>query len=399
MIEHKGEEEFLSGEIQFLGRILLQASSPPGGAPSGFVNLYCRFKSGIAELFYRNDQGAERDLSASGGGAVSSVFGRTGAVAAVATDYPFYTPSLIPGGRITLTSATPILSSDVTGATSIYYALYLHDRVPIYDGTNWVMTAFTELTNTTTDNTKNPAAVGANSNYDLFVWNDSGTLRLGRGPAWSSATARGTGAGTTELERVNGIWMNKNAITNGPGADRGTYVGTVRSNGSSAIDWIATPAAAAGGALCTLGVWNTYNRVLSSALCRSSDSSWTYASAIWQAFNNSATQRVNFILGLNEDEITGQVSTFISVDGVSSNARISVGLDATNAMGQLANVVYEASGSSAYLEQTPRWQGLAGIGFHFLAPLEYAAAGTITNYGNAGQVGVTQTGFYVAGRF
>ena len=85
--------------------------------------------------------------------------------------------------------------------------------------------------------TKSPAAATTNSNYDLFVWNDGGTYRCTRGPAWSSDTARGTGAGTTELQLLNGILTNKNAITNGPAANKGTYVGTVRTNGSSQVDF------------------------------------------------------------------------------------------------------------------------------------------------------------------
>ena len=63
MIEHKGEDELLSGEFFLQGRLLLQALSAPGGSPPGFANLYSRTKSGVSELFYKNDLGAERDLS------------------------------------------------------------------------------------------------------------------------------------------------------------------------------------------------------------------------------------------------------------------------------------------------------------------------------------------------
>ena len=47
--------------------------------------------------------------------------------------------------------------------------------------------------------------------------NYSGAVTLGTGPAWNTTTpgssARGTGAGTTELQRQNGLWANKNVIT------------------------------------------------------------------------------------------------------------------------------------------------------------------------------------------
>jgi hypothetical protein len=100
----------------------------------------------------------------------------------------------------------------------------------------------------------------------FFGWNDAGTFRATRGPAWTSDTARGTGAGTTELELVNGIYLNKVAITNGPAANRGTYLGTIRTNGSATVDVILGGTGAAGGESSTYGVWNATIGVLRS--CR-----------------------------------------------------------------------------------------------------------------------------------
>ncbi len=133
------------------------------------------------------------------------------------------------------------MTSDQSGKTTIYYTPYNGNQVVIYDWMNMLSTSFSELSNITTNSSTGnagPAAVAANSNYDLFVWNNSGTVMLTRGPAWSSDAARGTGAGTTELQCINGILTNKVAITNGPGANLGTYVGTVRSDGSSQINWL-----------------------------------------------------------------------------------------------------------------------------------------------------------------
>lgn len=142
-----------------------------------------------------------------------------------------------PQGRLTLTSATPVLTADtsVSSTGTIYYTPYVGRSVPLYDGTDFTMVNFAELTNVlnaTSANKAGPAATAASKVYDLFVWDDAGTLRLTRGPKWDdgtagSNTARGTGANSTELERVKGIWLNKIAISNGPAANRGTYVGTV----------------------------------------------------------------------------------------------------------------------------------------------------------------------------
>ena len=49
----------------------------------------------------------------------------------------------------------------------------------------------------------------------------------------TSRPVSGTGSGTSELQRVQGFWTNKQAITNGPGANLGTYVGTIRTDGAA----------------------------------------------------------------------------------------------------------------------------------------------------------------------
>jgi hypothetical protein len=291
-------------------------------------------------------------------------------------------------GRLTLTSATPVMTSDVTAATSIFYALYTGDKIALYDGTNWVSTTFTELTNTTTDNTKNPAAVANNSNYDLFVWNDAGTIRLGRGPAWTSDTGRGTGVGTTELERVGGVWVNKIAITNGPVAQRGRYVGTVRSNGSAQIDWKFGSAASGGGAG-TLYVWNAYNRRQVFAAEGDTDNTWAYASATYRSSNNSANNSISLIVGLNEDSVYAAAHG-MAATGVGVAGNYGIGIDSTTV--NSAQQYWEMTGLSATLPMTAVYNGYVGIGKHTINWLESARAGSVTFVGDDGTPGNAQSG-------
>jgi hypothetical protein len=287
-----------------------------------------------------------------------------------------------PGGRLTLSSATPVMTSDVSNSTSIYYTPYVHDKIQIYDGTNWTVTTFTELTNTTTDNTKNPAAVGADSNYDLFVWNDSGTLRLVRGPAWTSATARGTGAGTTELERVNGIWVNKIAITNGPAAQRGTYVGTVRSDASSTIDW-ELGGGAAGGDPGFLFVWNAYNRREVRVQVRDTTDSWTYGtSATWRAANNSSSNRVSYVCGMAEDGVTAYWH-IQAVGSVSGFAVCGIGVSTTTAA---SGIMFRNGSTATSPMAVAAYDGIPGLGYQYISAIEYTDNGStpVTFYGDAG---------------
>lgn len=299
------------------------------------------------------------------------------------------------GGRLTLATATPVMTSDQTAKTTIYYTPYSGNVILIYDGTYMVPTAFTELSQATTDSTKSPAAVTTNSNYDLFVWNDSGTIRCTRGPAWSSDTARGTGAGTTELELVKGVYLNKVAISNGPAANRGTYVGTVRSNGSSQIDWKLGLTPAAGGSAGFLGVWNMYNRVNVTACALDSTDTWSYSTNSYRQSNNSASNQVGVVLGLDEDALRVFAQNQAGNNSGSEQSQASgIGVDSATVNSATLTIggLSPASGNAGGF---PRSEYVAhpGIGYHYFAWLEKApASGTTTWYGDGG--GVLQNGIY-----
>ena len=271
-----------------------------------------------------------------------------------------------PGGRLTVASATPVITATDSGNTTMYYTPYLHDKLPLFDGKNWRIHQFTELSQATTDNTKSPAAVAADSNYDIFGWDDSATLRATRGAAWSSSTARGTGAGTTELEYLNGILVNKIAITNGPAAQRGTYLGTIRSNGSSQIDYI-LGGTAAGGTAAVIGVWNMYNRVTVSPVVKDSTNAYTYNSTTIRSLNNSAGNRISMIRGLDEDGVTATLQVPFT-GGASGDYAAAVSLDATASLAG-GTWGYGSFGAST-APLTNIYAGLPGLGWHFLQNVE-----------------------------
>lgn len=270
-----------------------------------------------------------------------------------------------PQGRITLTTAVPVLTATVAAATTVFYAPYVGRFVPLYNGSTWTMTDIGgELSQTTTDDTKSPAACVPNSNYDLFVWNDGGTYRFTRGPAWTSDTARGTGAGTTELVRVLGMPVNANAITNGPAAQRGTYVGTIRTNGSSQVDFI-VGGTAAGGTAAVIGIWNMYNRVSVNPMVRDSTSSWSYNSTTTRSLNNSAGNRISFVRGLNEDWVTAILSLPFS-GGASGDYQPGIALDSTSTITQASYGSFGTSTGPAAIG----YSALPGLGWHYLQAVE-----------------------------
>jgi hypothetical protein len=287
---------------------------------------------------------------------VSSLNGQTGAI-------NLYGP---PQGRLTLTSGAAVMTASVTAATRVYYTPAAGNMVPIYDGANMNMTAFAEVFQDTTDATKSPAAVANSSCYDEFAWVDSGTNRVTRGPAWTSATTRSAG---TALTLVNGIYLNSVSITNGPAASRGTYVGTICSNGTATIDFIFGNLTSGGGQG-SLNVWNAYNQVNVKTTVADTTSIWTYSSTTIRQPRGQATMKVLFVSGLPTTFIDASYTNNVIVAAVNGAfADVGLALDSITVYDKkgegsgvvTAGITHSLRAESAYPPQT---------GQHYISALE-----------------------------
>lgn len=276
-----------------------------------------------------------------------------------------------PMGRLTLTTNTPVMSADATAQSSVYYSPYVGEFIPIYSGASWAMKEFAQLTLSLDTSNHLSGSV-----YDVFVWNDSGVIKVGSGPAWTSATARGTGAGTTELERKDGFWTNKNSITlkNGAGAgttgiaaNTATYVGTIYCTANGQTGMAFKPAPAAGGTNNILGVYNAYNRVLVTAACRDNTASWAYNSTTYRATNGSNSNRVSYIDGLAEAAV--QARTAVWSSGTSSSSITGMSRDSTSATPEMTA---QQGGSAAQMVVIDSFS--PSLGFHYVSSQEATAA-------------------------
>lgn len=203
------------------------------------------------------------------------------------------------------------MTTSQSAKTVMIYTPYAGNLIPIYNGTTTVPTPFAELAVATSDTTKNPSPIGASKVNDWFVWNDSGTIRLSHGPDWTSDTTRSAG---TLLVSINGLWLNSASITNGPAAQRGTYVGTTRSDASSQLNWVVPGNATAG----NYAVFNAYNRVMVAGTASEGATSWTYSSTTIRPSNGGTAARISFMMGLAEDGIYSSVLQALNVPATSA---------------------------------------------------------------------------------
>lgn len=270
-----------------------------------------------------------------------------------------------PQGRLTPTSATPVITTDVVSATAIYYTPYMGNLVPIYNGASMTPTEFSELTLTLS------ASHALNTIYDVFVFSNSGVLTLATGPAWSVSTAgsgaRGTGAATTQLTRIKGLYVNAVQMTgrNGSttytvGANLATYLGSILIDGSAGqcschLSW---------GQSRKYGVWNAYNRRPVTLRAGDSTASWAYLTGTIRAANGSSANSITLLAGLAEEEVDAryEVNAFATLGGGTTVKPINyIGWNSTTVGSGFAGSGNNAAGSS-----TLTWA--ANMIAHYVAP-------------------------------
>jgi hypothetical protein len=317
------------------------------------------------------------DASASGAAKNKKVY--------LASLFSAFLSPIAPGGRLTLTSNTPVMIADAAAQSSVYYAPFSHARIPIWTGVMWIMRPFAQLTMAL--DTSNQTSTNI---YDLFVWNNGGTIAIGAGPAWSSSTARGTGAGTTELELKDGIWTNKVSITlkNGAGAgttgvaaNTATYVGSVYCTANGQTAFMPSTAGASGGSAVIMGIWNAYNRVLFVPKSRDTTASWTYGTVTWRPQNNSTSNRITWLDGLAQSGVSADYAQVFST-ATSGAVLYGITFDSTTAAPEYTSQVNSVAAGAVLGSVTNTATSPGMLGLHYCQAMECAAtAVTQTAYG------------------
>lgn len=258
-------------------------------------------------------------------------------------------------GRLTLESGVAVSTSDQTSKTNVYFTPFNGNRLGVYDGTRWKIYAFSELT----------LALGtltSGLNYDVFVYDNAGTLTL-EATAWTNDTTR-----ATALTTQDGIYVKNGATTR-------RYLGTFRTTSTTTTE----------DSLTKRFLWNLYNQTFRQLLVTEATTSWTYTTATWRSANNSTTNRVEVVCGLATPiEIIVQASALNNdTGGFLKGVSVGVGVDSTstNSASVYGNQ-FANNGAQDGGHVIARYHAMASLGYHYYQQLEWSrAVGTTTWYG------------------
>jgi len=254
--------------------------------------------------------------------------------------------------RLSLSSSDPVLTSDVTAATTLYLLPYKGETLTLYDGS----TQWDEFTlGASGINISIPAST--DTNYDIYVYDSTGlTLEA---VAWTNDTTR-----ATALVLQDGVYVKTGTTTK-------RYVGTIRTSGTSGQCEMVfgaedtTP---------SFLVWNLYNQVPLHFSISTTTASGAYATNAWRSYLNDSGLRVQFVLGLPEATVQMALRGGGS-GGTGNKAVVGIGLDSTSANSAPIVTVGYLSANSMHYSLHAEYHNKPGIGYHYLQCLERASSG------------------------
>lgn len=300
-----------------------------------------------------------------------------------------------PGQLIaSLTSGVPVTQSDVAGATNVY-VIPLGDGIGLYDGTDFINRPTPAQIAVALTTGAHPGGDGASGrNFDVFAAYSGGAVVCGTGPSWEDGggggtlNARGTGAGTTEVEFYRGRFVNKNSITLTNGAT--TYVIPAR----QAL-LVATFRTTANGQT-EDSAWRRY---LSNAICPQvkvlkrifTFATYDYSATDFRLVNNDANNRVRCVQSLagRPLDLTLNLLYFNSTT-TERTAGAGIGINGLTDAGTMRSQVSATSGRVG--GPYARLVTDAPLGFATLGALERGAGADVQSWFSSSGSGNTQTG-------
>lgn len=265
-------------------------------------------------------------------------------------------------GRLTLTTGTPVTTSDVTAATTVYFTPFRGELVALYTGAAWTYHTLTELSVSV------PATT--NTMYDVFLDYNGGTPQLAT-TAWTNDTTR-----ATALTTQDGVYVQT-------GNTDWRFLGCFRTTGSSGQTE---------DSLTKRYVFNYYNRVQRSLRRIDTTNSWSWSTASFQQANASTANQVDVVTGVSEDAINLTViGQFTNSGATIRYATVGIGVDSTSA--NSASVFAYVGGTNTVVGNTSAtYNAIPAVGRHYYAWLEYGGGSDTQTWYGDNNGSIVQTG-------
>lgn len=247
--------------------------------------------------------------------------------------------------RLTLTSGTPVTTSDVTGATTIYASPYKGNSIGLYDGTNWHVRTSAEFS----------LALGTLTSgkpYDVFCYDNAGTPTL-EFLVWTNDTTR-----ATALTLQNGVLCKTGALTR-------RYLGTFYTTSTTQTE----------DSKANRYLFNYYNRAARPMSVYEATNSWNYTTATVRQANGAAGNQLNMMIGYNEDLVDARVYASANNTNAGVGALVSIGVDSTTTPSADCITSQVFSPAANYIfALTAFYRGFVGVGKHSLVWQEFSVA-------------------------
>lgn len=311
-----------------------------GGNETNFPGKYFRELASRDKYLYETALGGDATAIA------SSVAFRQLGIAAVAQ------------GRLTLETGVPVSTANQTAKTVLYYTSYNGDYVALYNTvkTRWDLFQFTERS-------LSLSGLAANTNYDIFIWDNSGTLTL-QAVAWASSGA-GTSNRASAITQLNGVWVKN--------SDKRRYLGTIRTTATTGQCEDSVE---------KRYVWNVGNRELRQLYKPETTVAWSYLANTFRPYNNSTANRCEVVVGLVQPVSINLSVGIVLINTVpTETAAVAIGLDSTTT--PVAGQSYGDMGSEGTAiiincQVEARFNLAVTEGYHYLQALERGANGIAT---------------------
>lgn len=253
-----------------------------------------------------------------------------------------------PGGRLTLTTGVPVTSSDVTGATTLYFTPHAHDVIVLWDGTRWVPIQFVETS----------LALGtltSGKNYDVFGFLSSGVLAM-EFLVWTNDSTR-----ATAVTMQDGRWSKSGDKTR-------LLLGTIRTTSTTATEDSAAKRFVA-------NVYNPVSRQLFTCPGYSDGNTATTYNITATSFgevNGGTGSKAEFLVALDGQTVTAG-ATLNGTAPAASTMHMGVSVDSTSTAYSASSLNAAASGTA-----TVGVGSTFSAGYHYFDILAKVTSGTGT---------------------